>query len=1166
MKRTKHRSLARRLLLIPLILFGLATIVASGGGDGGSGFGEGGGETRRFNQYPLLLAIEGNGVIEAGQTQGLAATADTAGFSRNSAVSDDETYGVDVTGAPMVAPARPELSYRQGSDIYQAGFTLTAPSSVSSVTNYRLLAVNPRGNVAREVYVVPAGHLYVKRMALEFVQVVEGAEQRELVRILTSTRTARLTLELSQPAPANTTIALRASEFGLTLPASAPVSAGQRSVTVDVTAAEVSSEAYVTIFAQLGGTEQALHVWVRSATPFLRALRLPERLNRGENVGYVELSASAAGGATVELASNNTLVTVPATATVNDGQSTAAFPVDVVDQVIPFTSVRITASYRGTTRIADAELGQLAGAPELERIDVDQESELNPGTPAFSCISFDTGASPRIPAVNERRVFIALKMRASHPSDVRVRVYSGDSLALVLDTETTVPAGALEHTVLASVRPGPNATTELIRFIPVRARIVSTGQEVSTPVQVDVGSGNSFEDFGPLRFNLSALPPYLGGTLLTGQIVMTQSHRWDEVPVEVQLRDLNGGAPLASATTRAYQGYATARLQLPLPTVGADTSVELRASVPLTDVCGHGRRAAVTRFTLSPGGGALRDVLVARDGLFNGETARVTVRLAGPAPATGGRVAITSSLAPAALAGVPTEVAIAGGQSEASFDVSVPSAPSGVLTAQLTATYQGVSKSATLYVLPEPGAVRVLLDPTVVVGGQATRLRVEISPPYPIPLDIALSSGSASVPVPASLRFAPNVGLVDTMVTTAVVTAAETVSVSARLRNFTGVGLLTVNPAVVARSWQLVGGALNRLPAPSQVGVAPAIELNAAQMPIVAFNEQGNIYVSRWNGSAWTALGGALNVAAASGSSPSLALDAAGEPYVAWDEGAEFSRNVYLKRWDGAQWVAVGPSGGQFDHDPAADAREPQLRLRGTQPVAAWVEGDRIVVKQYNTAAAIWTTLAGAALGPSGTVSRVLPTRLQLVISSVSSIARASVAWIDAAGNVSVSDEIPGWPLLGPPVFVNAFNVSGLALTVEAAARVAISQDFGDRVYRARRFSGASWQQIGDVLGGPGANDSVGAIATSRSLPLSTPIVGWTGLVSNDSTLSVRRWDGSVAWQPVGTPIINHVGRYGAGAASELSIVDGNLPALAYVIQSSSGALVDRAVYVRQYR
>jgi len=85
---------------------------------------------------------------------------------------------------------------------------------------------------------------------------------------------------------------------------------------------------------------------------------------------------------------------------------------------------------------------------------------------------------------------------------------------------------------------------------------------------------------------------------------------------------------------------------------------------------------------------------------------------------------------------------------------------------------------------------------------------------------------------------------------------------------------------------------------------SPSLALDAGGNPWVAWSESdgsaGNIYVRRWDGGCWRAVGGALSAEPGSTNAfnPSLVLDSAGRPWIAWDEWDGSASNIYLQRYD----------------------------------------------------------------------------------------------------------------------------------------------------------------------------------------------------------------------------------------------------------------------------
>lgn len=124
----------------------------------------------------------------------------------------------------------------------------------------------------------------------------------------------------------------------------------------------------------------------------------------------------------------------------------------------------------------------------------------------------------------------------------------------------------------------------------------------------------------------------------------------------------------------------------------------------------------------------------------------------------------------------------------------------------------------------------------------------------------------------------------------------------------------------------------------TQYSRSPSVALDGQGRPFVAYL-QGDVLgsealVKRWNGSAWETLGGPLNRAGPQYlASPVLALDAQGRPTVAWMEDHGGMDALYVARWNGRRWTALG---GRVN---VTSATQPTITLNGHgDPVVAWVE------------------------------------------------------------------------------------------------------------------------------------------------------------------------------------------------------------------------------------
>ncbi|MFB9993161.1 hypothetical protein ACFFLM_14405 [Deinococcus oregonensis] len=139
-------------------------------------------------------------------------------------------------------------------------------------------------------------------------------------------------------------------------------------------------------------------------------------------------------------------------------------------------------------------------------------------------------------------------------------------------------------------------------------------------------------------------------------------------------------------------------------------------------------------------------------------------------------------------------------------------------------------------------------------------------------------------------------------------------------------------------AWKALGGSLNRHP--NTYLASTRMVLNPQEQPLVAWLEdldgEDALYVSEWNGEAWTALGGRLDTASAV--APSLAIDRAGRPVAAWVEERAGVGRVRVARWQGGVWQDLSGAGA-VNLDPDRDARSPSVAVDAAGAVVlAWRE------------------------------------------------------------------------------------------------------------------------------------------------------------------------------------------------------------------------------------
>ena len=190
---------------------------------------------------------------------------------------------------------------------------------------------------------------------------------------------------------------------------------------------------------------------------------------------------------------------------------------------------------------------------------------------------------------------------------------------------------------------------------------------------------------------------------------------------------------------------------------------------------------------------ALNSVGVSPSAVIGGQSATGTVTLTTAAPAGG--VMINLSNANVA-ASVPSSVSVPAAATSANFSVTTNSV-TVTTVGNITASYDGVTKSATLTVNPQPGAAlsALSLNPTSVRGGNSSVGTVTLTAPAPTGgLVVALSSSNSSkAAVPATVTVLAGSTTATFNVTTVSVSRKIIVSISASRGGITKSASLTIS-------------------------------------------------------------------------------------------------------------------------------------------------------------------------------------------------------------------------------------------------------------------------------------------------------------------------------------------------------------------------------------
>lgn len=306
-----------------------------------------------------------------------------------------------------------------------------------------------------------------------------------------------------------------------------------------------------------------------------------------------------------------------------------------------------------------------------------------------------------------------------------------------------------------------------------------------------------------------------------------------------------------------------------------------------------------------------------------------------------------------------------------------------------------------------------------------------------------------------------------------------------------------------SETWSLLGGESLDVNTDNDA-LQPDMMLNTRDYPVVAWEEEGQIFVKRWTGLSWRQLGDALNVDPANAaSSPALVLNSGGRPIVTWSESIELEGDtdpaIVAKGWDGDSWVSYGAvaSGSELHVNPdiALDA--------AGNPIISWSwqkqVGTQVYVKRWD--GEVWQQL--------GDTLNLNPGALGDPVSApFSSLATDSegnpiVAWQED-GEVYVKQwDGDDWQQVGESLGTG----SRPALVLDNADNpvVALSTDGDVVVYH---WDGASWVQWGTTLSN--------ATYFSLALIKGKPILAYVTTVGKRAVY-ISYWSGN-AWLSLGTP------------------------------------------------
>jgi hypothetical protein len=326
-----------------------------------------------------------------------------------------------------------------------------------------------------------------------------------------------------------------------------------------------------------------------------------------------------------------------------------------------------------------------------------------------------------------------------------------------------------------------------------------------------------------------------------------------------------------------------------------------------------------------------------------------------------------------------------------------------------------------------------------------------------------------------------------------------------------------------AATWTLVGDKVDS----SMANHSPSLAFNQEGNPVVAFLQSccnTDLYVKQWLNGQWRPLGRHLDVKRPKAAyRPSLAVDQLGRPVVAWHESAGASilsppYDVYVKRWDGSAWVLLGGKL-NVNTDRKFSSTYPSLAIDSpNRPVVAFTEGGNVYVKRWENESS-WV-LVGDALDVNVSNWAFLPHV------AVDARDRIVVVWCEENelynSNIYVKRwNGSRWVRLGTALDIDrSNNVSSpsLALSSDGVPYVAWTEinESNFLSVHVKRWDNTTWTSLGSSV-----ND-IAAGQQGRSVSLTIrrfnkPVVTWEALTPlGNRALNVHRWNGS-AWVGMGT-------------------------------------------------
>ena len=445
-----------------------------------------------------------------------------------------------------------------------------------------------------------------------------------------------------------------------------------------------------------------------------------------------------AGGLQIDLSQSSTILDIPASIQIDEGQTTGTFDIDSAPVAID-TAVVVTATGGGES----ASTVLMIQAPMVSQLQLTPQSVIG-GTSVTGLVLLGSPA----PAGGATVALASTSLNATVPTSVVIAAGQYSAPFTVTTRSVAVDGSA----VLSATAFGTRVKSTLsilgpkVQMLQLPASTITSGiSQLATVI-------------------LTTAAP-TGGKV----VILSSSSVNVTVPASVTV--------LAGQTTATFLVASVAVTSQETATITATTNgstgtANLTLNVP---------PATLARVSLNP------------STVYGVTTSTGTVTLTSPAPVGGAVVTLKSSASTTAT--VPVNVTVAPGATTAVFTVTSKSVTTTApKTATITATYASITASAVLTVNRASTVASISLNPTSVKGGLTSTATVTLTSPAPVGgLVITTTSSQLTVAgVPANVTVPEGATAAVFTVTTLPQTLSKTSTISAKVGTTSKTATLTV--------------------------------------------------------------------------------------------------------------------------------------------------------------------------------------------------------------------------------------------------------------------------------------------------------------------------------------------------------------------------------------